>query len=823
MLWHYLGTALHNLRRHRLATLTHILGLALGLSCFVLSFTFIESLREGEPNLPNADRTFVLTQDLLIHNAAKVIPASPYVTLAAYDYLRADFPQLEAVARAMPAGLLGNGGRMSITSGDKGGFVHDLFVDPAFLKTFHLKVLAGDANDPFKGGTGAVITERAALRIFGTRDVLGRRVLFSSKYPAVITAVIADVAQPSHLGDSDRAILQFDFLTPMDVKLLGPEAVGDWTSPATFIYLVLPANGSLSVAALRASLKTFGERHMPASTGHSNFDVVPVSQVRRIMMDRQVVDTGFSIVTSLYTLDALVLIVACFNYANLATALALRRAREIALRKIVGAKRRQLVLQCLIEAGLVGVLALIVAVAMTLALIPLFNVMFTQALRPTAFVHARMWVFLAGLIFSVVMLAGVYPAWTLSRLQPVRALRATSSRTGAGRYIPRALIGLQFMATGFLVIMLLVVQGQNHLMRAALVGIARNPTLVVTTPISDTPVDMRTLRARLLESPAVESVTTTGTVPWSGGCCWVFIVSHSQDPAAKAIQSAGNRIGVDYFQTVGLKLLAGRTFRPDSGDEITTDDFSGKRTLNVVIDQELARQLGYASPAAALNASLFRQPYLPRLPLRVIGVVESAANRLTDEVGSRSDLYLFTPKYADFTIIRFRADQVGEAVAHLEKTWKALAPGVPLERSFMDQRFEDAYATFGTVSALATALTVCAFIIALMGLFGMAVQVTNGRLREIGVRKTLGAKSRRIFTLLLLDFSKPVVLANLIAWPFATLAARAYLGMFFTPMHLSPLVYLAGLASTVVIATAVVCGQSWRAARAQPAEVLRYE
>src|SRR5580700_2138591 len=272
MLWHYLNSALHNLRRHRLATLTHILGLALGLSCFVLSFTFIESLREGEPNLPSADRTYVLTQDLLIHNAAKLIPTSPYVALGAYDYLKVDFPQLQTVARAIPAGPIGSGGRLSISSGENGGFVHDLYVDPDFLKIFHLKVLSGDPNDPFKQGTGSVITQRAALRIFGTREVIGRRVLFSSKNPGVITAVIADVPQPSHLGDSDRALVQFDVLSPIDPKMAGQLAT-DWTSPAAFTYLVLPANGSLSVAALRASLRTFGARHMPASTGYSNFDV----------------------------------------------------------------------------------------------------------------------------------------------------------------------------------------------------------------------------------------------------------------------------------------------------------------------------------------------------------------------------------------------------------------------------------------------------------------------------------------------------------------------------------------------------------------------
>jgi putative ABC transport system permease protein len=820
MFWHYLTASLHNLRRHRLATVTHLLGLALGLACFVVSFTFIDSLHQGEPNLPTADRTYLLTQDLLIHNAGKVIPASPFVALAAYDYLKADFPQLQNVARAAPPGIAG-GGRLAMTSGEQGGFVYDLFVDRDFLKLFHLKVLAGDPDDAFKGGTGSIITESAALRVFGTRNVVGRRVQFASKYPGVITAVIADVPQPSHLGDSERALLRFDVLTPFNLSLFG-SAVTDWTSPATFVYFSLPADGSLSIEALRASLRTFGERHMPASTGRSNFDVLPVSQVRQLMLDRGFSDSGFSIVSSLYTLDALVLIVACFNYANLSTALALRRTREIALRKIVGAKRRQLVLQCLCEAAVVGVVALIVAVALTLAVIPLFNALLTQSLQPAAFAQPRMWLFLAGLVFAVVLLAGLYPAFVLSRLRPVQALRATSGRAGAGRYVPTALIGLQFMAAGFLIVMVLVVQGQNHMLRGALVGIARNPALLVTTSITDTPVEMQTLRTRLLESSAVESVASTDTIPW-GNCCWVFIVSHSTDPAAKAVQAAGNRIGPDYFQTAGLALLAGRTFRPASEDEMTEADFSGKRILNVIIDRELAERLGYKTPAAAVGAIIYRQPYLPRLTLRVIGVAESAANRLTDAVGSRGDLYLFTPKFANFAMIRFRPAQVADAVAHLEKTWKALAPGVPLERRFLDQLFESAYETFGTISSVATGLTVCAFLIALMGLFGMAVQVTNGRLREIGIRKTLGAKSRQILQLLLLDFARPVVIANLIAWPFAYFAAHAYLSMFATPMPLSPLVFLASLVTTVVIACLVVCGQSLRAARAQPADVLRYE
>jgi len=820
MIWHYLTTALHNLNRHRLATLIHIVGLAFGLACFVVSFAFIGSLRYGEPNLSTADRTYVLTQALWIRNAAKVLPANPYVALPAYDYLKADFPQLETVARAAPPGIVG-GGRVSITSGEQGGFVYDLLVDPEFLKIFHFRFLAGDPNNAFRDRAGSVITESAALRIFGTRAVLGRRVLFNSRFPGVITAVIADVPQPSHLGDSPRAALRFDVLSPLDVKLFGIGAT-DWTSPQAFTYLVLPANGSLSIAALRASLKTFGDRHMPSSSGRSSFDAVPVAGVREALLNDELGDSGFSIVTSLYTLDALVLMVACFNYANLATALALRRTREVALRKIVGAKRRQLMMQCMFEAGVVGVLALLVSVAMTLGLIPLLNTLLTQSLQPSAFAQPRMWLFLTGLVFGAVALAGVYPAFALSRLRPVQALRGTSSRAGAGRYVPRLLIGLQFAAAGFLIVMVLIVQGQNRVMRAALIGIARNPAIVVTTDVADTPIDMQTLRARLLESPAVQSVSSTGELPW-GNCCWVFIVSHSANPAAKAVQSAGTRVGPDYFQTLGLRLLAGRTFRAASEDEVQPADFGSQRPLNVIIDRELAAQLGWTDPAAAIGATLYRQPYLPILSLRVIGVVESSAQRLTGLVGSRSNLYLFAPKFTSFAIIRFRPEKVAQAVAHLERTWKALAPSVPLERRFMDELFEESYATFGTISSVATGLTIVAFIIALMGLFGMAVQVTNGRLHEIGVRKTLGAKSRQILGELLVDFSKPVVIANLIVWPFAYFAARNYLNMFLTPMRISPVLFLTSLLGMVVIACVVVCGQSWRAARSRPAEVLRYE
>ena len=818
MFRHYLKTALNNLRRHRLATATHVLGLALGLACFVVTFTFIDSLKHGEPRMPNADRIYVLTQALWIRNAARVLPANPFAPLPAADYIKTDFPQLETVARAVPAGFAG-GGRLALSSGDKGGFIYDAFVDPDFLKIFHFKFLAGDADSAFKSKDGCVITERAALRIFGTRAVLGRHVLFESKNPGVITGVIADVPQPSHIGDSDRAAMRFDVLSKLDPAMFGAVAT-DWTSPMAYTYVVLPANRSWSLASLRAGLKAFSDRHMDKRVGRSTFDAIPISAVRLTWMNAAVSTTGFSITTTLYVLDALVLVVACFNYANLATALALRRTREIALRKIVGAQRRQLVMQCLFEAAIVGLVALILAVIAALALIPAVNTLLTQTLQPTAFVQPRMWLFLAGLVLGVTLLAGMYPAWALSRLEPVKGLRGSSRSTG--RLVPRILIGLQFAAAGFLIVMVLIVQGQNRLMQHALVGIAKNPEIVVTTNVVDTALPIKTLLTRLAESPAVESVSSTSTIPWSNNCCWIWIVSHSPDPAAKAVQTSGIQVGPDYFKTVGLELLAGRSFRADSADEVTFDDW-GSRAVDVIIDRELAQQLGYREPSAAIGATIYRPTYPPVVTLRVIGVVENANSRLTDFVGSRSSLYLDMPAQATYAIVRFKPQAVAAAVAHIQTTWKALAPTVPLEYRFTDQLFADGYAAFTTISSVATGLTVFAFVIALMGLFGMAVQVTNGRLREIGVRKTLGAKPRQILTLLLVDFSKPVVIANVIAWPFAYLAARVYLSLFMERGPISPLAFVLSLVATVVIACLVILGQAVRAARAEPATVLRYE
>jgi putative ABC transport system permease protein len=822
MLRHYLLTIARSLLRSKLVTLMHVAGLAVGLACFVVTFVLIEQLRTAETGFRNSARIYAITQQLWMGSAAKPVAAAlPVTTLAAATYLKTDFPQLTAVARAVLCCRF-SVGRTPVSTGERNGFLYNVMVDPDFLKIFDLPFLAGDRASALASSDGAIITAAAARRLFGTANVLGRRLFISNRYWVTIKAVIGAVPQPSHLGDSEQSVVRFDVLTRLSPS--GPD-VTDWASPECITYVLLPPRGALTPQAFRAALADFSGRHMPRSVGHSKFDAVPVSAIRMSMLDASFASSGFSLTTSLLLLDCLVLVVACLNYANLATAVALRRSREIALRKIVGASRRQLALQSLLEATAVGLIALALALVLVSAAAPLVRRVLPVEPDLAQLERPAFWLFAAALLAATAVIASAYPSVAQSRLRPAAALRSESGHTGP-RWAFRALVGVQFAAAGFLIVLVLIGQQQNRLMAARLPALMRNPAVVITTSLTFTGVNPDTLRTELERSPYVRSVSATDAEPWGGTCCQVLNLTRSPDPTQPQIQAAANHVGYGYFETMGLKLLAGRALSRELGDEVgMNDQFSGRRVFNVVVESRLASRLGWSNPADAIGKTVQRPALWGGVPdtLRIVGVVDNSAPRLTAIAGTESNLYMLEPDRAGYTIIRVDPQHIREAVAHIESTLHSVAPRFPMEWRFIDELFGEAYATYATISALATVLTAFAFIIALMGLAGMAVHITTGRLRELGVRKTLGATPRQMLNLLLVDFAKPVVIANLIAWPFAWFAARAYLSMFLSRTDITPLPFIASLAATVAVTCIAVGGQAMRAARVEPAAVLRYQ
>ncbi len=873
MLAHYLSIALRNLRRSPVTALLNVATLALGLVAFIAAYAIVGYWDASDRQFANIDRIYAITARLALRDGSISTGTMPQTNELYEKYLRIEFPELEAVARANRWSR-----EAAVTADGRGARVAALAADPEFLDIFDLPFIAGDRKSALTTPNGIVLTETAALRLFGSRDVLGKTVtLGGNLMDATVTGVLAPIPEPSHMGDSASASLRFDILAPYGLyerlrdavnrpqpptasakrdpqtaaDAGGKPAAADGSSDGSAAppetppaerrenwlggyccttYVLLKRDSHLSAGALNERLARFAERHMTREQlklASVTVGAVPLSGLMVTQLDAQLLGGSrglYSITTLLLALGTLVLLVACINYANLATARAARRAREIGLRKVIGARRRQVAAQYLFEAGTLTLSALAIAVGVVTLLAPLVHNAVGVDMRLAMLHDRRFWAFIAALLAGVTLLGGAYPAVVLSRVRPIEALRLGRVRLGP-RFASTLLVGAQFAAASFLLIAVIVMHMQNAALERTGLGAARDQQLVISnfTPVTGVPNER--LRSELERLPQVRSVTTMSQTPWSDGVN-LSLLAHSPEEGATTHTAFESTVGYDFFATLDVPLLAGRVFDRDHNDlPPEKPDREHPTTRNIVIDRALSDELGFAAPAAAVDQMVyfpagFGQP--PR-PLRVIGVVATRPLFLRG-LGATATSYLLGPAAGmQNTIVRLAADDIGGGLAAAEKVWRQLAPQAPFTRRFMDELFNESFEKYATVNQVFTGLAVFAFLISLIGLFGMAVQTAGRRVHEIGVRKSVGARKVQIVAMLLRDFSKPVVIANLLAWPLGYLAAHAYLSVFIQRITLTPLPFVASLGLVVAIAWAAVGSQALRAARVSPANVLRSE
>jgi putative ABC transport system permease protein len=518
------------------------------------------------------------------------------------------------------------------------------------------------------------------------------------------------------------------------------------------------------------------------------------------------------------------------NYANLATARAARRVREIGVRKVLGASPAQIVTQSLLEAGLFTIAASIAALAVFALAQPLVKRLLGAELGTTFFTSLGVWPALATVIVCVTLAAGAYPAFVLSRVRPVSAITTGQARLGSP-FFSTVLVGAQFAVASFLLIAVAVMTMQNDHMRSSALRGLQDQLLVVENPARKTNVPATTLRDRLSALPQVRGVTELRAMPWQFQMS--IALSASPDPASAQHTVRTHQIGFDFFSVFSVPVVAGRVFDRDHGEDavqprsVPASSDSEPMPQNVVVDRQFVTVLGFASPADAVGklvyrpmpqAASFRPP-----PFRLIGVVEDRSFSLFKlPNGAAGDMYELQPNLG-ITVARIAAADVGSALARIDADWKQLAPNVAPIRRFYDDAFERSYAGYERTSQLFSTLAAMAFGICVAGLFGMAIFVAGRRRREIGVRKTLGATTAQMISLLLAGFSRPVLIANLIAWPAGYLAARTYLNRFGEAIPLTLWPFVLSAAITLAIASLAVLGQTVRAARTTPAEVLRNE
>jgi putative ABC transport system permease protein len=853
MFSHYLTVAMRSFRRGPVAASINIFALALGLTAFVIAYGIVSYWGRSEHYFANADRTYVVTAAFQARSGGGRATPLPMTNRLYADYLRADFPELEAVARAQV---------LYEKTGVRTGDVHtEMFVASAeseFLTIFDMPFVAGDST-ALRQPNSAVLTQDAAARLFGAANPIGQTITLANVLDVTVTGVVAPVPEPSHLGRTKAASLRFDVLASWDtIEGVGtaararaaerdPAAAARTQPPPNALpqpenwlggyccttYVMLARGSNVNAKALNERLKAFGEAHIPLAQKELTtltIGAVPVTQLMTAQLNAQLLaGSPVSITTLLLALGTLVLIVACVNYANLATAQASRRVREVGLRKALGASRRRVMLQYLAESALLTAIATLLSLITVRLVIPLLRNAVGIDLGLSLFAGVGFWLFLAALLGVVTLLGGAYPAFVLSRVAPVEALRVGRSRIGP-RFAGTILVGVQFAAASFLLIVVLVMYAQNAALERTGLGSTADPLIVIGNAPQFGGIDHELVRTELERLPQVRGVTDLSTPPWSPQVNLINF-ARTPDADATALSTYLNIVGYDFFKTLGFTILAGRDFDRAHGEDVfkgfNLAQLGEGKPVKAVIDASLALALGFASPAAAIDQTFYIPDNFTRafggkaVPLQVIGVVADKPLHLRG-AGATTNVYWLQPGQ-NFQVVRIAARDVSGGLRAIDAVWNRLSPQTSISRNFMDQLFDENYESFARINQVFGGLAFVAVLIALTGLFGMAVHVASRRVREIGVRKSIGAHASQVVVMLLRDFSKPVVIANIIAWPLAYVAAQQYLSVFMYRIALTPVPFALSLVLALGVAWLAVGTQALRAARVSPAKVLRVE
>ena len=826
MFKHYLTTALRNYRASPYITLVNLVSLSLGLACFLSAWGAVNYLRASDSQFENHERIYAITRERV---EGAEIGASLFVPPPVAKHLRSDFPELEAVARLMPQG------EMVLSAGGTKIFARTSFGDPDFLKIFRLPFVHGDSRNALRPPLGVIVTNETAVKLFGRSDVVGRTLLLENALNVSITGVVGRIPRPSQFADTVfkqgfDAIVSFDTAAAL-YRSQGIEPWTElpdtafWRSFAQATYVLLPSDGKFALSDLKRGLEKFGERHIPEAQreeSNSRFGPIPMKDVSLTALDSGFFgSTGLSIAWLLPLLGSVVLLVATFNYANLAIAQALRRAKEIGMRRVLGASRVQVATQYFFEAALLTAAAFMLAMLFIALVSPLLyeRVGLSIRLLPAQLFSEDMIAavgFFVGVFIVTALAAAAYPALVLTRARPELTLRGGGSLS---RPVPRLLVGLQFCIVSAFLIAALTIAAQNNEMRRTGLRDDSTHTLAVTNYLPNAKVNFTTLRTELLKYPAIKSVAGLETLPWTG-LVRSFEVSQPSESRVRPLDTFFHKVSGDYLDALGIRILAGRSFSSDITADIWPDysDNNSGETRNVVVARSLISHMGWQTENEALGKLLT----VNGRSARVIGVTEDQPLRLTG-MGASSGVFLYSPEKASFALVRVSADQVREGVGHVASVWNALSPQTPFKYRFVDDLFDEQYRSYQTIYQLILGITTVAITISAFGLFGIAVFAANRRQREIGVRKTLGASVGQIVMMLLRDFSKPVLIAGACSWPIAYIAMQAYLSIFTNRIELTPMPFVLSLLISVAVACLSVVSQTLRAAQLNPATVLRYE
>jgi putative ABC transport system permease protein len=827
MFRNYVTVAVRNLVRNKLYSIINIGGLAVGLAACLLILLFVRDELSYEDWLPNADRIATMESTFLIPGREKMeFAGAPGPTKPA---LEKDFSS--DIVRAVRV----FGDEEPVRIGDRQFIGESVYVDPGFFEVFDLPMVAGQRDAVLANNASVILSETTARKYFGDQPAIGNTITVGGTRVFTVIGVFRDLPKNSHL--SLESIALFDLERYKD----RPWIAEQWTSTNTGVYVLFRSEAAM--ARVAAEMPAFVDRNVnfnvPGLTERPSslmrFDFLPVRDIHLHATKTGYRNPGsYTAVLAFAGIALLILIIACINFVNLATARAMKRAREVAMRKVVGATRGQLVRQHLGEAILTALIALVLAVALVeLALSP-FNSFLNRQLRLDLLGDPILLVTMLGLILIVGAIGGLYPAIYLSRFRPAAVLRANQSSAHGSSLLRTGLVVFQFAVSIALIICTATIYAQTVYARTLDLGFDKDSRITLAG-LSDLPTEATgaTLKTEIAALPGVIGVAlSTDTPPLRSNNNTLMYPTPAITNEDKLIVET-LAADPDFFAVFAVKPVAGRLFSRDRPTDFRADhDNPGPDPeQSVVINRAFVAKLGARRPEEVIGRVLYEinGDDKPLVQTTIVGVVPDLYLRSARTLVTPLMYFVSPPDWGfDRATIHVQPGRMRETMRAVEAIWARLAPTVPIRSSYIDENLAKQYDGDEQRGQIFAGFAVFAVLIACLGLFGLASFAAERRTKEIGMRKVMGASVLDIVRLLVWQFSRPVLIANLIAWPISFYVMSKWLAGFRYAIDLtSPPVLLGifGGASLVALAIAwlTTAGHAFKVARANPGRALRVE
>jgi len=783
MFKNYLKVTLRNNVRQKGYSLINLAGLAIGMACCIMIMLWVQYEFSFDRFNENIDNLYFVPTHQQYGDQKEIGSGSPPALGPA---LKEDFPEIVNSARLTVATVW-------LKYGDKHFQEGIMPVDPSFLVMMSLPAVAGDTRTALSEPYSIVLTREMAEKYFGTEDPMGKTLIVDNKYNLTVTAVLENVPSNSSI--------RFNILVPMsfDGVLFFENYIQTWFNCSFYTLAQLHEDADYH----DVSDKIAGRIKQALPESNLEPFLYPLKNLHLYSISGKgghIENVRFFILIAL-----VILLIACFNFMNLATARFSKRAKEVGLRKVIGAKKSEIIIQFLSESILFSLTALVLALVLVEIMLPVFNGLAGTSLTMNYYSDPTLVLSLLGIALVTGIVAGSYPALFLSSFMPVRVLKGTLVEGKKGSWFRKILVVSQFVLSIILIIGTLVVYQQYGYMKDKNLGFDREH-LVYMPMMGSFGDNFESVKSELLQNPNILNVTRATHKPtgvyWNGsGWNW-----EGKDAGTNPLVTFMG-VGLDYLETFKIKLLQG---------EFYTRQLSGSAQYSVVINKTFADLMGSGSPVG-------KQLYHEENSYTVIGVVDDFNFKpLYQQVEPLA--MEFRPQFFQwFTFARISPEDMSGTIGYMENMWKKFNPDYPFDYHFLDDDYDVLYHSEKQLGNILRDFAILAVFVSCLGLFGLASYMAEQRTKEIGIRKVLGATVAAIVQLLSREFVIMVVVANVIAWPLAYYVINRWLEEFAYRMDISWMDFMVAGAGALVITLLTVSYQALKAALTNPVKSLRHE